>query len=438
MQRSLVRMASKGLISFHNNYFKGASKDVWSLINETAASVEQETGNKVVNLGQGFFSYSPPDFVINAASKAFSIPANNQYAPARGKPELLKQLSRFYTDKFNREVKTDNILVTTGANEGMLAVFFGFLNKGDEVIVFEPFFDQYISNIELTGAKVVYVPLHPPKDIDERTIQGSEWKVDYSELESKITSRTKIIVINTPLNPVGKNFTNEELNKIGELAIKHDLLILSDEVYENLYYGESFPRPATLSPEIYKRTLTVGSAGKAFACTGYRIGYVIGEPELIQYALAAHTRICFSTPAPLQITIAEAFDIVNNDKSDNNYLVQTRKHYIKKFDILTSVFDELGLPYTKPEGAYYLLVSFKKVKVPEGYKFPEELKDRANDFRLAYWLIKEIGVVAIPPTEFYTKENEHLAENLLRFAVCKSDDILYQAVEKLRSLKNYL
>ncbi|GMM35328.1 kynurenine--oxoglutarate transaminase [Saccharomycopsis crataegensis] len=425
-------------IAFHNNYFKAASKDVWSLINETAAAAEKETGKKVVNLGQGFFSYSPPDFVINAGKQAFDIPSNNQYAPARGKPQLLKQLSTFYTNKFQRPVIPDNILVTTGANEGMLAVFFGFLNPGDEVIVFEPFFDQYISNIELTGAKVVYVPLHPPKDIDERNIEGSEWKIDYQELESKMNSKTRIIVVNSPLNPVGKIFSTEELTRIGELAIKHDLLILSDEVYENLYYGDSFPRFATLAPEIHERTLTVGSAGKAFCCTGYRIGWVVGPSDLIQYALAAHTRICFSSPSVMQMQIAQALEEVNNDKTSNNYMIQNREAYKKKFSILCKGFDELGLPYTKPEGAYYLLVSFKKVKIPEDYVFPEELQGRANDFKLAYWLIRELGVVAIPPSEFYTKENQHIAETLLRFAVCKDDAYLEEAVEKLRGLKKYL
>lgn len=436
MRSTLIRMASKHEINFHNNYFKAGTKDVWSLVNETAASFEKESGKKVVNLGQGFFSYSPPKFVLDAALEAFSVPANNQYAPARGNPQLLKQLGTFYSKKFNREISNDNLLVTTGANEGMLSVFFGFLNEGDEVIVFEPFFDQYISNIELTGAKVVYVPLHPPKDIDSRTIDASEWKIDFKELEAKISKKTKIIVVNTPLNPVGKNFSETELTGIGELAIKHDLLILSDEVYENLYYKDSFPRFATLpNPEIQKRSLTVGSAGKAFSCTGYRIGWVVGDPKLIQYSLLAHTRICFSSPAPLQVTIAKALELVNKD---DTYMVQNRKDYIKKFDILTKGFDGLGLPYTKPEGAYYLLVSFKKVKVPKDYVFPDDLKNRANDFRLAYWLIKEIGVVAIPPTEFYSKEHEKIAENLLRFAVCKSDDILEAAVVKLQALKKYI
>lgn len=425
-------------INFHNNYFGKAQKDVWLLINETAATAEQESGEKVVNLGQGFFSYSPPEFVIEAGKTAFDVALNNQYAPARGKPQLLAQLLEFYTNSFGRKVGPENVLVTTGANEGMLSVFFGFLNRGDEVIVIEPFFDQYIPNIELTGAKVVYVPLHPPKDLDERKIKASEWKLDYDELESKITQKTKIIVVNTPLNPVGKIFTEEELTKIGNLAIKHNLLILSDEVYENLYYGESFPRFATLSEDIYKRTLTVGSAGKAFCCTGYRIGYVVGEPELIQYALAAHTRICFTSPTIMQMTVSEALRLVNNDKLENNYMVQNRIAYKKKFEILCSVFDELGLPYTEPEGAYYLLVSFKKVKIPQDYVYPKELEGRANDFKLAYWLIKEIGVVGIPPTEFYTKENEKIAETLLRFAVCKDDDYLREAVEKLRGLKKFI
>lgn len=425
-------------INFHNNYFKAGRKDVWSLINETAAGFERETGKKVINLGQGFFSYSPPDFVLNATKHAFEKPSYNQYSPARGNPILLKQLAAFYTNSLKREINSDNLLVTAGANEGLLSVFFGFLNPGDEVIVIEPFFDQYISNIELTGAKVVYCPLHPPKDVNERTIDASEWKLNYEELESKITPKTKILVVNSPLNPVGKIFDTAELSKIGEIAIKHNILIVSDEVYENLYYGESFPRFATLTPEIYKRTLTVGSAGKAFSCTGYRVGYVVGEPELVKYALAAHTRICFVASTPMQITVAKALELCNADKTENNYLALNRKEYVKKFDILTKVFDELGFAYTKPEGAYYLLVSFKNVNIPSDYKFPNDFEDRPYDFKLAYWLIREIGVVSIPPTEFYTDENAHIAENLLRFAVCKSNDILEEAAEKLKELKKFI
>lgn len=418
----------------HNPYFNASGKDIWSLINESAAHAATQSDREIINLGQGFFSYSPPDFVIQAAKDALDVPLNNQYAHTRGKPSLLNALAKTYSKRYGREIKTDEILVTTGANEALLTILTGFIEKGDEVIVFEPFFDQYISNIELPGGKVVYVPLHPPKEISERNVKGSEWRVDYDELEAAITDKTKFILINTPHNPVGKIFNKEELTKIGDLAVKHNLLIVSDEVYENLYYGDDFPRIATLSPAFAERTFSIFSAGKSFAATGWRIGWVIGNAELIKYAALAHTRICFSSPAPLQEAVATAFDEVTK----NQYFEKTRSEYKKKYEIFTKVWEELGLPYTVADGAYYLLVDFSKVKIPEDYEFPAEFKARAKDFRLAYWLINELGVVSIPPTEFYIKEHEHVAENLLRFALCKDNDVLEKAVVRLRELKKYL
>lgn len=421
----------------HNNYFKLGGKDVWSLINEAAAAQEQSSGEKVVNLGQGFFSYSPPPFAIQAAKDAFDIPMNNQYAHTRGKPNLLKALANYYSGIYGRQLSTDEVQVTTGANEGMLDVFTGLLERGDEVIVFEPFFDQYISNIELSGGKVVYVKLYPPSDFDKRTVTGSDWKIDFDELKAAITPKTKMIVINTPHNPVGKVFSKDELRAIGDLAVKHNFYILSDEVYEHLYYDKEFTKIATLDPEYAHRTLTVGSAGKSFAATGWRIGWIIGHPDVIPYVTLAHTRICFSTPAPLQEAVASAL----NTSAENGYFEKFRQEYITKYKIFTKVFDELNLPYTIAEGSYYLLVNFKSVDIPEEELLatsPPEIADKAKDFKTAFWLIKTFGVVAIPPSEFYLPEDAHIIEDCLRFAVCKDDEILEQAAIRLRGLKKYI
>ncbi|CAI5756762.1 unnamed protein product [Candida verbasci] len=392
--------------TLHNPYFyqKPGQKDIWSLINETAAQAEQESGKSIVNLGQGFFSYNPPDFAIDAVNQALTKPQFNQYAHARGNPNLLKQVADHYSRSYGREVTPDQIQITTGANEGMFSIFFGFLTSGDEAIVFEPFFDQYIPNIEMTGAKVKYVEIKYPKKFDTGVVEGKDWEIDWEGLENSINEKTKIIVINTPHNPIGKVFTEEELERIGELAIKHNLILVSDEVYENLYYTPQFPRPANLKslPELAERTLTVGSAGKSFAATGWRIGYIQGPVNLIKFVTAAHTRICFSTPAPLQQAVAIGFE--QADKL--NYFENTVKDYKKKYEIFTAVFDELGLPYTKADGGYFLLVNLSKVKISKDYKFPQAISDRGTlDFKLAYWLIKEIGVVGIPPTEFLIPEN---------------------------------
>lgn len=427
--------------ALHNPYFQQnpSQKDVWTLINETAATALSESGKPVTNLGQGFFSYNPPDFATDAVVHALTKPQFNQYAPARGNPNLLKSLASFYSENYGREVDVLQIQVTTGANEGILSCFFAFLTPGDEVVVFEPFFDQYISNIEMTGAKVKYVEIKCPPQLESRNVTGKDWTLDWEGLESTINERTKIIVINTPHNPIGKVFTNEELTRIGQLCIKHNIILLSDEVYENLYYTKTFPRPAVLSnlPELAERTLTVGSAGKSFAATGWRVGWVQGPSELIKYVTSAHTRICFASPAPLQQAASEAYAVAH----ENNYFEKTRLEYVKKYEIFTKVFDDLGLPYTQADGGYFLLVNLSKLQIPDDYVYPADILGKGTkDYKLVYWLIKELGVVGIPPTEFLSAENKigNPLENCIRFAVCKDDAILNEAVAKLRTLKNYL
>jgi kynurenine aminotransferase len=325
------------------------------------------------------------------------------------------------------------VVITTGANEGMLSAFMGFLEAGDEVIVFEPFFDQYISNIEMPGGKVVYVPLHPPKDGATKTTSASQWTVDIKVLEAAITPRTRMIVLNSPHNPVGKVFSREELQAIGDLCLKNNILILSDEVYDRLYYVP-FTRMATLSPEIAKITLTVGSAGKNFYATGWRVGYLIGPEELIKYVAAAHTRICYSSVSPLQEAVAVAFE----EADAHGFWEESKTEMKRKMDLFNEIWDELGLPYSKPDGGYFVLVNLAKVKLPEGYQFPPHVANRPRDFKLSWFLITELGVAAIPPTEFFTDDNAHIVEDWLRFAVCKNDDVLEQAKERLRGLKKYI
>lgn len=427
--------------SLHNPYFQQnpSKKDVWTLINETAATAEQELGKPVVNLGQGFFSYNPPDFALEAVVHSTSKPQFNQYASAKGNPNLLQSLAQKYLKEYGRPVTTSQVVVTTGANEGIFSIFFAFLTPGDEVIVFEPFFDQYISNVEMTGAKIKYVNIKPPAKFGTENTTGDDWEVDWDQLEAAISPKTKIIIINTPHNPIGKVFNKEELVRIGKLAIKHNIILVSDEVYENLYYLPSFPRPAALPelPELAERTLTVGSAGKSFAATGWRVGWVQGPQTLIPYVLSAHTRICFSTPAPLQQAVSEALTLADS----NGYFEKTRLDYVKKYELFSKVFEDLGLPYTVADGGYFLLVNFEKLKVPADYQYPPDIEGRGtNDYKLVYWLIKEIGVVGIPPTEFLQPENRKGSplENSVRFAVCKDDSMLEDAAARLRKLKEYL
>jgi kynurenine aminotransferase len=285
----------------------------------------------------------------------------------------------------------------------------------------------------MPGGKIVYVPLHPPPKGATETSSAAEWTVDFDELSKAITPRTKMIVINTPHNPIGKVFSKEELLKIGELCVKNNIIILSDEVYDRLYYVP-FTRMATLSPEIERLTITVGSAGKNFYATGWRVGWLIGQPHLIKYVAVAHTRICYSSVSPLQEACAIGFEQADS----NGFWEESKKEMKDKMARFNAIWDELGLPYSDPEGGYFVLVNMNKVKLPENYPFPPQVADRPRDFKLSWFLIQELGVAAIPPTEFYTDDNAWIAQDYLRFAVCKNDDILETAKERLRGLRKYI
>lgn len=285
----------------------------------------------------------------------------------------------------------------------------------------------------MAGGKIVYVPLNPPPEGALRNSSSAEWKINFTELETAITPRTKMIVLNTPHNPVGKVFSRDELTKIGTLCVKNNILILSDEVYDRLYYAP-FTRIATISPEIENLTMTVGSAGKNFYATGWRVGWLIGPPHLIKYVSMAHTRICYCTVSPLQEAAAVGFE-----EADNQNFWETSKSDMKsKMDRFNEIWSELNLPFSDPEGGYFVLVNMKKVMMPDNYPFPDHVRNRPRDFRLSWFLIQEFGVAAIPPTEFYTERNAHIGEDWLRFAVCKENSVLDEAKVRLRGLKTYI
>ncbi|GAB7358014.1 hypothetical protein MBLNU230_g0179t1 [Neophaeotheca triangularis] len=409
----------------------GQRQDVWTIVNEGAQASPVQP---IVNMGQGFFGYNPPEFVLDAARDALSRVECNQYSPTKGRPRLKKAIADAYSKSFGRALDPDKeVTITTGANEGMLSAFMGFLEPGDEVIVFEPYFDQYISNIEMPGGKVVYVPLHPPANGATQTTSAGEWSLDMRELEAAITPKTRMLVLNSPHNPVGKVFTRAELQAIGDLCVRNNIIILSDEVYDSLYYSP-FTRVATLSPEIGNLTLTVGSGGKNFYCTGWRVGYLIGPEHLIKYVSAAHTRICYSSVSPLQEATAVAFE----QADAHDFWEKSKREMKAKVDKFNEIWDELGVPYSDPEGGYFVLVNLSKVKLPTDYNFPPQVANRPRDFKLCWFCIVELGVAAIPPTEFFTDKNAHIVEDWLRFAVCKDDEVLERAKERLRGLKKFM
>ncbi|RDB22855.1 putative aminotransferase C6B12.04c [Hypsizygus marmoreus] len=430
----LAKPAANGdrtnLIPFSSRLKEGRAlaQDVWSIYNVANLPAD------CINLGQGYMNFSPPQWVTEAAQTALRDIAPNHYSHPRGRIRLREAIKNFYSPQFNRELDVESeILVTSGANEGQYSVFTAFLEHGDEVIMFEPFFDQYLPSVTFNGGKPVYVPLHPPAHSKEKST-SNDWTIDIDELRRAITPRTKMIIINTPHNPVGKVFTRAELEAIAALAEEFNLLVMSDEVYDCLVFdGKEHVRIANL-PGMWDRTVTVGSAGKAFAATGWRVGWLIGPKSIIQPTLAASTRIVFCTNSPLQEAAACGLE----QAKERQFFETQLKEYAERRAILTDAFDRLGLKYTLPEGSYFVLLDISDVNFPEDYPFPESVLGRGRDFKACWFIALEIGVSSIPVSEFYCDEHANIGEAFGRFAFCKDVETLKKAAERLQALKKYI
>ncbi|RXK36813.1 kynurenine aminotransferase [Tremella mesenterica] len=446
-----MSISKDALVPLAKRMFDGATHklDVWSIF--TPANVPPDC----INLGQGFMNWAPPDWIREASHESMDTNAmSHHYSHPRGRPRLIQAISKHYSPQFENLVKegrtlqTEEIVVTAGANCGMYAALVAHLQPGDEVILIEPYFDQYFASIHFQGGVPVFVPLHPPpveaepSDVTSGTnghlkrhvYSSSEWTLDLDEFRAAFTPRTKCVIINTPHNPVGKVFSREELEGIAKICVENKVLVLSDEVYDVMVYdGLEHVRIASL-PGMWERTLTVCSAGKAFACTGWRVGWLMGPPPLVSATLAAHSRIVFCTNSPMQ----EAVAIGLEGAKEHNFFPKQLEEYKARRQVITSYFDQLGLSYTMPEGGYFVLVDMSPVKVPEGYPIPPTCQGRGKDFELCWWLCQEIKVVGIPPSEFYCEEHVNIGERFARFAFCKDLDLLHQAGKRLLRLKEFM
>ncbi|KAI9069383.1 PLP-dependent transferase [Trametes sanguinea] len=405
-------------------------QDVWTIFN--SANLPPEC----INLGQGYMNFPPPQWARAAAVEALEMTEGNHYAPARGRPRLRKAVKEFYGTQFGKELDPEKeIMISSGANQGLHAAWAAFLCPGDEAIMFEPFFDLYLPAIAFNGGKPVYVPLHPSaKAVPGRNVGKQSWTIDFDELRRAITPRTKMIVLNSPHNPLGKVFSRAELEGIAQLVRENDLMVISDEVYESLVFdGLEHVRFATL-PGMWERTITVGSAGKLFAATGWRVGWLVGPQSLIDPALAASTRIVFCANTPMQEAAAAALEQARERRFFENQL----EEYAQRRAVLVDAFEKLGMEYAWPEGSYFILLNISRVRWPGDYKFPDSLNGRANDFKAAWFIANHIGVSCIPVSEFYCDEHLHIGANYARFSFCKDIDTLRTAAERLQKLRWHL
>jgi aspartate/methionine/tyrosine aminotransferase len=358
--------------------------------------------NNAINLSQGFPDFDGPDFVKEFAYKKIAE-GHNQYAPFQGSANLRNEISSYYNRfyKLNYNPETE-ITVTVGATEAIFVVITALINPGDEVIVLEPFYDSYVASIKICGGVAVPVTMHAPN-----------FSVKMDELEKAVTSKTKMIIVNNPHNPTGKMWEKTELEAIATFAQKHDLYVMSDEVYEFLTFdGHSHIPTATLN-EMKERTITISSAGKTFGLTGWKIGWICANPKLTNAFRLVHQYVTFAVSTPIQEAVAEGL------KNLETYLPVFRAQYKAKRDYFYEVLTNLGFKFEIPKGTYFMMV-------------PISQKTEMKDVDYAMKLIKEYKVATVPPSAFYMKSTE--GEKFLRFCFAKKDETLQAAAENLKGL----
>ncbi len=361
--------------------------------------VAQQYG--AINLAQGFPDFPMPEAMKDAACAAIHGDVN-QYAITWGAPALRLAIAEKYHRWYDHTVDPDkHITVTCGATEAMAAVFLALVDPGDEVIVFDPFYENYGPDAILAGATPVFVPLEPPN-----------WTFDPQRLRDAFTDRTKAIIVNTPHNPTGRVFTREELDLIAELCIGNDVWAFTDEIYEHIRYAGSHHVLATW-PGMAERTVTISGMSKTFSCTGWRLGYAIA-PEAESVAIRkVHDFLTVGAPAPLQqaAAVGMAFDA--------EYYNHMALDYRARREIMCEALRAAGFQFTPPEGAYYILADYSAIS-------------DLDDVSFARWLAKEVGVATVPGSSFHVAGGP--PRKYVRFAFCKRTETLVAAAERLAAM----
>ncbi|MCU0497438.1 MAG: aminotransferase class I/II-fold pyridoxal phosphate-dependent enzyme [Anaerolineae bacterium] len=362
--------------------------------------------HQAINLGQGRPDFDGAPQVIDAFAEALHSGRYNQYAPGQGALNLRQGVANHAARAYGLEVDIQRgVLITPGATEAIFAALMGLVDTGDEVIVIEPFFDSYVPGILMAGATPVYVALHPPT-----------WTFDADELRAAFSPKTRAIILNTPHNPTGRVFTRLELALIAELCIEFDVTVISDEVYEHLIFDEAEHIAIASLPGMFERTVTVGSAGKTFGMTGWKIGWIYGHPDLLRGVGQAHQYIAFAANHPAQEAVAFAFTL------PSSYYEEYRALYTVKRDLMMAGLNHAGLKALTPEGTYFVMADFSEVF-------------DGDDLAFAHYLPKDVGVACIPPRFFYSEAHQAITRHYVRLAFCKGDETLRAASERLAKLK---
>jgi len=368
-----------------------------------------------INLAQGFPNFPAPELLKEAAARAIHDDVN-QYAITWGAQRLRHAIARKYEEWYGLTTDPEReITVTCGATEAMIATLLALVNPGEEVVVFEPFYENYGPDTILADARPVYVPLEPGKPLD------------LDRLAEAFSDRTRAIIVNTPSNPAGRVLTPAELGAIAALCIKHDCLAITDEIYEHIRYEGPHIPIATL-PGMRERTVTISGASKTFSVTGWRIGWIIAPAELTDAIRKVHDFLTVGAPAPLQEGLAVALEQLGPE-----FYAGLAGEYRRRRDLLHGTLVDAGFRCTPPQGAYYILTDYSAVAAAiaetgsaGGRRAP------LDDTAFAVWLSREVGVTPVPGSSFF--RDPALGRSYIRFVFCKTDDVLHEAASRLRTI----
>jgi aminotransferase len=354
-----------------------------------------------INLGQGFPDFPAPAEVKEAAARAIAED-HNQYPITWGVPAFRRAIASVYARDYGMRVDPETeICVTCGATEAMSSAFLGLLDPGDEVVVFEPFYESYGPDAILSGADLRYVALRPP-----------DWTFDPDELAAAFGPSTRAIVIGSPHNPTGKVFSRDELTQIAELCVRNDAVAITDEIYEHITYDGARHIPIATLPGMAERTVTISALSKTYAVTGWRVGWAIAAAPLMAGIRATHDFLTVAAPTPLQLAGVAALAL------PREYYARTRAEYVERRDVMLRVLRDAGFAATAPAGAYYVMADVSSL----GF---------GDDTAAARHLVEDVGVAAVPGSSFFSDPG--LGAHLLRFAFPKRIETLEEAGRRLRS-----
>ncbi|MFC6287330.1 pyridoxal phosphate-dependent aminotransferase [Nocardioides sp. GCM10027113] len=352
-----------------------------------------------VNLGQGFPDVDGPPSVIARAVEALESGAN-QYAPGTGVPALREAVARHQKRHYGLDLDPDSeVVVTTGCTEGIAAAMLGLVDEGDEVVVLEPYYDSYTAMIQMAGG--VRRPV---------TLRAPHFRLDPDALRAAVGPRTRFVLLNSPHNPTGTVLNREELQAVADVALEHDLVVITDEVYEHLVFDDHEHVPLATLPGMAERTLTLSSAGKSYSFTGWKVGWATGPAHLVQAVLAAKQWLTFTSGSPLQPAIAHALD------EEPDFPARLRASLQQRRDLLCAGLAEVGLDARLPEGTYFALTDVGHLGWEDGLAFCRALPERA-------------GVVAIPTQGFH--DDADAGRHLVRWAFCKEPDLIEDGLRRL-------